>query len=492
MGGKSGGGNSTVTQNADPWSGVVPYLKQILGDSQGLYQNKTPQYDQSAYDAALKDWEGKGGATNATPDTAGYQSALDKWKASAGGSQSPLDRNAWLVQESAAGKSYQNRSSDPMQTVSGAYDAYTKGFKPTAPQGAAPTQDQFMSYGAAGAKPTLEQFTVPGTQGASALAPAYYQGQTIADQSPETLAANALTTSRALNGSSVMNNAKDYTTGLLGGSFLSPESNPYLKDTFNRGADQVQQRVNSAFGNGGRFGSGVNQEVLGKGMNDLASQVYGGAYDSERNRMQQGLLFAPQLAANDYQDLSALSSVGANKDSRSQDVINQNIQKYNYNSNLPFNAITNYKNLVNGNYGGGSSTQTTPYSSNGAATGLGLLGAMGGVGGLGSLLGGGTAAATGLPWLASAGTGSQLGALGKAAMSAFSDVRLKENIKHIGHENGFPVYAFSYKSDPDKIKYRGVMAQDLLEMGRGDAVSWHGEYMAVDYSKIGVEFGRIH
>lgn len=82
------------------------------------------------------------------------------------------------------------------------------------------------------------------------------------------------------------------------------------------------------------------------------------------------------------------------------------------------------------------------------------------------------------------------GSLASAAIMA-SDIRLKENIKYLGQENGHRIYKFNYISDPDKIPYRGVMAQDVLEIDP-EAVLMNGVYLAVNYTKIGVGFGRVH
>jgi hypothetical protein len=76
------------------------------------------------------------------------------------------------------------------------------------------------------------------------------------------------------------------------------------------------------------------------------------------------------------------------------------------------------------------------------------------------------------------------------AMAAFSDIRLKENIKLVGNENGFPIYHFSYKADPGHRIYRGVMAQDVQEIFPTAIVS-DGDYLAVRYNMIGITFGRV-
>jgi len=68
-----------------------------------------------------------------------------------------------------------------------------------------------------------------------------------------------------------------------------------------------------------------------------------------------------------------------------------------------------------------------------------------------------------------------------------SDIRLKENISKTGiSESGIPIYTFSYKNDNQV--WSGTMAQDLLEMGRGDAVLlMDNGYYAVDYNAIDVD-----
>jgi hypothetical protein len=77
------------------------------------------------------------------------------------------------------------------------------------------------------------------------------------------------------------------------------------------------------------------------------------------------------------------------------------------------------------------------------------------------------------------------------------DMRLKENILQVGlSETNIPIYTYTYKDIMDKIDgidisktYKGVIAQDLLELGLNDAVikNEHG-ILTVDYNKIDVNF----
>ena len=76
------------------------------------------------------------------------------------------------------------------------------------------------------------------------------------------------------------------------------------------------------------------------------------------------------------------------------------------------------------------------------------------------------------------GGAAQLGALGYLA---FSDVRLKENIRPVGMRNGLPVYSYNYKGD--NTPQVGVIAQDV-EITKPEAVKEIAGYKAVDYGAI--------
>lgn len=72
---------------------------------------------------------------------------------------------------------------------------------------------------------------------------------------------------------------------------------------------------------------------------------------------------------------------------------------------------------------------------------------------------------------------------GGSLTSLFSDVRLKENIKHVKDVDGIKVYTYNYVWD--KKPQLGTMAQDLLNTKYADAVSVHSSgYYQVDYTKL--------
>jgi hypothetical protein len=71
-------------------------------------------------------------------------------------------------------------------------------------------------------------------------------------------------------------------------------------------------------------------------------------------------------------------------------------------------------------------------------------------------------------------------------VSAFSDRRLKENIKKIGESiSGLGIYTFNYIGKA--TKYIGTMADEVLKV-KAEAVTIRDGYMAVNYGLIDVNF----
>ncbi len=477
--GGGGGGSQTVTQKSDPWSGQQASLLKQFAEANKLYDTKsTPTYNMDGYNQALQQWETANAGQTPQYDNNAYQQALNTYNTQSASAAKPT-LNDWEAQQGMAAGTKRGKD---------LYEIAMKNFTGTAPTGPAPTLEQFLLPGQAGAKPKLDDFITAGGQ--SLLSPQLFPGSQIADQSPESLQALEMQKQRALGGSQLTNKAKDYTQGLLSGDFLN--SNPYLDATFNKAADQVQGRVNSAFGAGGRFGSELNQQMMGESLGDLATNIYGGNYDQERNRMQQGLLFAPTLANQDYYDIGQLSGVGDVKTGMAQDKLNEQVSRFQTQSQSPALALQNFSNLINGQYGG-TQTQSTPYHQNSSANTLGLLGGM--MGG-GNVLGAG-GMGTGLLSMLGMGTPGTMGGIASsmAALPAiFSDTRLKHDINFIENIEGINLYSFKYipEFDPEQNTFVGAMAQELRLTHPEAVVEDVSGFLKVDYSKLPVAFQRVH
>lgn len=337
-----GGGQTTTVQKSDPWSGIQPQLLQAVGDTQRLYNQ---------------------GSATGTPDVTAYQRAMADYNAS-GGAQ---DFNAWLTSQ---GPDEQGTSSGARTMQQSDYQKYLKS-QPA--RGPAPTQDQFMQ---------------PGTGTGSPLAPNYFPGNTVAQFAPQQQQAIDMTTQRATNGSPVNAANSGMLTNTLNGNYLDPSANPYLKGTYDQAAKAVTGSVNGSFGQGGRYGSGLNQNMLEQNLGVLANNIYGGNYQAERKNQLGASALGPQAANQDYTDLSALSNAGGALQGQSQANINDQMARYNYTQGQPMQQLQNYLGLLNGTGVGNTQTQTSPYYNNQAAgmlgTGLGALGAIGGLGSLGT------------------------------------------------------------------------------------------------------------
>lgn len=214
-----------------------------------------------------------------------------------------------------------------------------------------------------------------GYQGAQNI---YQNGGTgVAPQSAETLSALQGTADRAQGGNAGVTAAQNVNTQTINGDFLN--NNPWLDQTFNRAAMQTQNQLASQFAGSGR-NLGASEGLRSQQLNDLATGIYGGAYDSERNRQQQAISNAPGLANQDYVDLGQLANVGAQREGYAQDILNQ-----------PGTALDQYLGRVTGSVGSTSYQPSTRNRGAGAIGGALLgsqLGSQYGSGNWGSAIGG--------------------------------------------------------------------------------------------------------
>jgi hypothetical protein len=200
--------------------------------------------------------------------------------------------------------------------------------------------------------------------------PQYFPGQTLASVAPQTTQAIADQTQRATDGSPLVSAAQNAVTGLENGQFLSA-GNPYFQQMFQNVSDAVTPAVAGSFEGNGRYGSGAFANALSSSLAQQAGSLAYQNYNQGLTNLLQGARLAPQLANQDYVDIGQLANAGSTQQSLQQQQINDAIQRYNYNQNLPYNNLTNYLGLVKGNFGS-SSTQTTQNAVNPLAGALGL------------------------------------------------------------------------------------------------------------------------
>ncbi len=82
--------------------------------------------------------------------------------------------------------------------------------------------------------------------------------------------------------------------------------------------------------------------------------------------------------------------------------------------------------------------------------------------------------------------------LASLGFTAFSDRRLKDNIKKVGNENGFNVYTWDWNEKANQLGLhgngRGVIADEVKQV-KPEAVKRHAGFDTVDYEMIGVKNG---
>jgi len=112
-----------------------------------------------------------------------------------------------------------------------------------------------------------------------------------------------------------------------------------------------------------RYGSGAFANSLSSRLAQQAGSLAYQNYKQGLTDLLKGATLAPQLANQDYVDLGQLANAGSTQQGLDQQQINDTIQRYNYNQNLPYNNLAQYMNLIKGNYGS-SMTQTATNSVN--------------------------------------------------------------------------------------------------------------------------------
>lgn len=226
------------------------------------------------------------------------------------------------------------------------------------------------------------------------MAPNYYPGQTVAGQSQWTHDALQMQANRAQNGSPLIDNASNAMNNITTGQALqnnqglnilnqlSQEDNPYVDELYNRANSQAQSAINGNFSAAGRYGSGAHAAASADAANNLANEMYSSLWDKRADAAQAaGQLYntgigqqvvagqaGQQLANQAYTDAEALSQAGGIMDDYNQQLINADIDRYNYNQQKALLALQNYNNLIQGSYGG-TTTTTGQQSSSGSTLG---------------------------------------------------------------------------------------------------------------------------
>lgn len=183
----------------------------------------------------------------------------------------------------------------------------------------------------------------------------------------------------------------------MAGKYLDPSTNPWLQKTFEAASQPVAQQfqnitaptTDAMFGAAGPMSGGarfnaqnMNQQNLARALDQLATGIYGGNYQAERQNQMGAMAFSPQMQQMGYVAPEMAYQAGT-------------LQQ-----NAPWDQLARYMGIVGSqNWGQSGSTQSygqQPYFSSPLSTGLGaLLGlgslaipGLGGTSALGNIFGG--------------------------------------------------------------------------------------------------------
>lgn len=209
-------------------------------------------------------------------------------------------------------------------------------------------------------------------------------------------------------------------TGTLNGDYLNA-GNPYFANMAGRVMSEVMPRINSQFEMGGRGDSGLAARAAAMGATDALGALAYQNYGDERGNQLKAAGLAPSIDQGVFSNLNTGLNAATAYQTQDQNQLNDLVNRWNYEQNLPWNKLGNYSQMIQGNYGGTTTGSSTQPSNT-----------------FGSLLGAGLGIASLFP----------------------SDRRLKEDIRRIGTaDNGLPIYAYRYIGDP--LPRIGFMADEV-------------------------------
>jgi hypothetical protein len=262
--------------------------------------------------------------------------------------------------------------------------------------------------------PALLPFLTQGLERAQSLfltgqQPEFFPGQTYVSPSAATQEAIAQQEAIARQQSPVLQQAQQAYQQSLGqvgqtaaGGFLN--ANPYQQAMMEAATRPLTQQfsqsvlpgISSLYSRSGRLGSGAMERALGtateaygRSLGDITSNIAGTQYQQERGLQQQAQLqqaqlagLAPQFYGQQFLPSQTLAQVGAQQEAISAQPLQEQLARYQFGQQLPYQQLQGFLSSVYGSPMGGygTSTQQAPTYQNRSAGVLGgaLLGGMGG------------------------------------------------------------------------------------------------------------------
>jgi len=406
MGGSSGGGNSTTTTKADPWVGVQPYLTDAYGQLSNLYNNGAdPQYYP--------------GSTVASPsglEQVGQQQQLAQQGNVAGLAGTGIQNTNTMAGMgdlgSKSGYGYANQAASGMtdlanQTAGGATTAnsaanslsgYGTGNTQTGANGTINAMNQLTAAG----DPTNNPYLAAATQ--AAIRPVTQQFQETVMPGIKQGAQDAGQMGGSRQGIAEGIAARGYqdTVGNITANMGNNAYNQGLSALSSAGS-LGQGLANSGLGATSTAGSlGTTMAGLSGNMQSNLGNLGSSLYSSGNQALGQSTALIPGTQQAQLASGQIASTLGQQNTADAQAQLTDQVNRWNYNQNLPYTMLQDYLTSLNGgaNLGG---TSTASQSGGGSSRAAGALG------GAASGAAMGTAIAPGMGTAIGAGAGALYG-----------------------------------------------------------------------------------
>jgi len=179
-----------------------------------------------------------------------------------------------------------------------------------------------------------------------------YQGQRYADLNGNQNAGINMIANRAVNGSQTMSNAEGNLNQIMQGG----NTNPYLDKMVDAAQQSVKQNFMNSAINSGSFGNSGLQQQYGLGLSNVATQMYGNAYNTDQANRMQAIGMAPTFGNAAYQDAGQLMNAGNLQQQNQQNNLDFGYQQFQDQQSYPFKQLQATGGVIGQNMG---STTTT-------------------------------------------------------------------------------------------------------------------------------------
>ena len=220
--------------------------------------------------------------------------------------------------------------------------------------------------------PSIAPYVTYGLEEAKRLyqgtGPQYFQGQTYVSPSEATQQSLQMARERALGGSPLIKAAQQETLDTIAGRGVNPflagaleQTNRLAGEQYNKNIQGLQSQASSA----GRYGSsamgqqaGQAQDIFARALAEQGGQLAYGSAEAERARQMAAVNAAPGMANADYFDINQLLKTGQAGESYDTAKLQADINRFNYEQNLPQMKLSQFANLFSSVPQGSTTTQT--------------------------------------------------------------------------------------------------------------------------------------